>query len=86
MNLNEFSQAKSEVSHVVQMVRNHIAEEDFISKFILSVSNSHERLGEAMDRFDVKCKIWRHALFRCISQIIFYRTQIDVPHDATMGR
>ncbi len=26
MNLNKFSQAKSEFSHVVQMVRNHIAE------------------------------------------------------------
>ncbi len=21
----------------------------------------HERLGEVMDRFDVKCQIWRHA-------------------------
>ncbi len=29
MNLNEFSQAKSEFSHVVQMVRNHSAEKDF---------------------------------------------------------
>ncbi len=55
MNLNEFSQAKSEFSHVAQMVRNHIAEENFVSKFILSVSNSHERLGEAMDNFQVKC-------------------------------
>ncbi len=53
MNLNEFSQAKSEFSHVVRMVKNHIAE-DFISKFILSVSNLHERLP--MDRFDVKCQ------------------------------
>ncbi len=51
MNLNEFSQAKSEFSHVVQMVRNHIAEEHFISKVILSVSNSHERLGEAMPTY-----------------------------------
>ncbi len=54
MNLNEFSQEKSEFSHVVWMVRKHIAKEHFISKFILSVSNSHERLGEAMERFDVK--------------------------------
>ncbi len=65
MKLNEFPQAKSEFSHVVQMVRNHIAKEHFISKFILSVSNSHERLGEAMDRFNVKCQIWRHASSPC---------------------
>ncbi len=49
MNLNEFSQAKSEFSYVVRMVRNHIAKEHFVSKFILSVSNSHERLEEAME-------------------------------------
>ncbi len=68
------------------MVRNHIAEEYFVSKLILSVSNSHERLGEAMDRFDAKCQIWRHTsstcfkavAYRCIAQAIFYRTQIDV--------
>ncbi len=51
MNLNEFSQKKS---HVVQIVRNHIAKKHFVSKIILSVSNSHERLGEAMDKFHVK--------------------------------
>ncbi len=51
MNLNEFFQAKSEFSHVVQMVRNHIAEEHFISKVILSVSNSYEMLGEAMPKY-----------------------------------
>ncbi len=51
MNLSEFSQAKSEFSHVVHMVRNHIAEEHFISKVILSVSNSHEKLGEAMPKY-----------------------------------
>ncbi len=33
------------------MVRNDFAEEHFISKFILSVSNSHERLGEAMPKY-----------------------------------
>ncbi len=69
MNLNEFSQAKSEFSQVVWMVRNHIAEEHFISKFILSVSNSHERLGEAMDRFDVKCQIWRQASSPCFKAV-----------------
>ncbi len=59
MNSNEFSQAQSEFAHVVQMVRNHIAEEHFISKFVISVSNSHERLREAIPKngtgFDVKC-------------------------------
>ncbi len=35
MNLNEFSQAKSEFSDVVQMVRNHIAEEHFVNNFLL---------------------------------------------------
>ncbi len=69
MNINEFSQAKSEFSHVIQMVRNHITEEHFISKFILSVSNLHARLGEAMDNFDVKCQIWRHASFPCLKAI-----------------
>ncbi len=54
MNLNEFSQAKSEFSHVVRMVKNHFADEHFISKFILSVINSRERLEEAMDNFHVK--------------------------------
>ncbi len=49
--LNEFSQGKSEFSHVIQMVRNHIAEEHFICKVMLSVSNSHERLGEAMPKY-----------------------------------
>ncbi len=53
MNLKEFSQAKSEFSQVVQIVRNHIAEEHFISKFVLSVSNSHERLGEAMPKYRI---------------------------------
>ncbi len=65
MNLNEFSQAKSEFSHVVRMVRNHIADEHFFSKFILSVSNSHERFGETMDTFHIKCQIWRHASSPC---------------------
>ncbi len=41
------------------MVRNDIDKENFISKFILSVSYSHERLGEAMNRFDVKCLIFQ---------------------------
>ncbi len=35
MNLNKFFQAKSEFSHVVQMVRNHIAKEHFVSNFVL---------------------------------------------------
>ncbi len=89
MNSNEFSQAQSEFAHVVQMVRNHIAEEHFISKFVISVSNSHERLREAIPKngtgFDVKCQIWLQTRFiqmlqssSCISQTIFYRTQIDV--------
>ncbi len=69
MNLNKFSQAKSEFSHAVRMFRNHIAEEHFISKFILSVSNSHERLGEAMARFDVKCQICRHASSPCFKAV-----------------
>ncbi len=51
MNLNEFYQTKLEFSHVVQMVRNHIAKENFIRKVILSVSNSHERLEEAMPKY-----------------------------------
>ncbi len=51
MNLNKFSHEKSEYSHVVHMFRNHITEEHFISKFVLSVSNSHERLGEAMPKY-----------------------------------
>ncbi len=67
------------------MVRNHIAEEHVVSKFILSVSNSNERLGETMDNFKVKCQIWRHASSPCFKavgaftnlQTIFYRTQID---------
>ncbi len=50
MNLSKFSQAKSEFFNIVQLVRNHIAEEHFISYFILSVSNSHERLGETMPK------------------------------------
>ncbi len=61
INLNKFSKAKSEVSHVVWMLRNHIAEEHFVIKFILSVSNSHQRFGEAMDNFYIKCQISRHA-------------------------
>ncbi len=44
-----FPKQSHDISHVIQMVRNHTAEEYFISKVILSVSNSHdERLGEAM--------------------------------------
>ncbi len=50
MNLNKFS-ANSEFSHVVQMVTNHIHEAHFISKFILSVSNSQKRLGEAVLKY-----------------------------------
>ncbi len=69
MNLNNFPQAKSEFSHVVQMVRNHITEEHFVSKFILSVSNSYERLGEAMNNFHVKCQIWRHASSPCFKAV-----------------
>ncbi len=69
MNLNEFSDAKSEFSHVVQMIRNHFAKEHFISKFIFSVNNLHERLGETMDRFDVKCQIWRDALSPCFKAV-----------------
>ncbi len=69
MNVNEFSQAKSEFSHVVRMVKNHIGEEHFVSKFILSVSNSHERLGEAMDNFHIKCQIWRHASSPCFKAV-----------------
>ncbi len=41
----------SEFTHVVQIVRNHTAEEHFINKVILSVSNSHERLGEAIPKY-----------------------------------
>ncbi len=51
------------------MVRNHIAEEHFISKFILSVSNLHEWLEEAMDNFDIKCQIWRHASSPCFKAV-----------------
>ncbi len=69
MNLNEFSQARSEFSHVVQMVRNHIAEKHFFSKFILSVSNSQERLGEAVDNVHVKCQILRHASSPCFKAV-----------------
>ncbi len=69
MNLNKFFQPKSEFSHAVQMVRNHIAKEHFISKFILPVSNSHERLGEAMARFDIKRQIWRHASSPCFKAV-----------------
>ncbi len=69
MNLNKSSQAKSEFSHAIRMVRNHIAEEHFISKFILSVNNLHERLGEAIARFDVKCQIWRHASCPCFKAV-----------------
>ncbi len=69
MNLSEFSQAKSEFSHVVRMVRNHTAEEHFVRKFILSVSNSHERLGEAMDNFQVKCQTWRHTSSPCFKAV-----------------
>ncbi len=58
MNLNKFSEAKPEFSHVVQMIRNHFAEEHFVNKFVLSVSNSHERLEEAIDNFHFKCQIW----------------------------
>ncbi len=83
MNLNKFSQTKSEFYHVVQMVRNHIAEKHFVSKIILSGSNSHERLGEAIDKFHIKCQIWRRFIpmlqsSSCISKTMFYRTQIDV--------
>ncbi len=69
MNLNEISQPKSDISHVVQMVRNHFAEESFVSKFVLSVSNSHERLGGAMDNIHVKCQIWRHASSPCFKAV-----------------
>ncbi len=69
MNLNEYSQAKSAFSHVIQMVRNHIAKKDFISKFILSDSNSHERFGETMYKFHVKCQIWRHASSPCFKAV-----------------
>ncbi len=33
------------------MLRNHIAKEHSISNVILSVSNTHERLGEAMHKY-----------------------------------
>ncbi len=69
MNFSEFSKAKSEFSHAVQMVGNHIAEEHFISKYFLSVSNSHESWGEAMVRFYVKYQIWRHASSSCFKAI-----------------
>ncbi len=74
------SQAKSEFSHVLQMVRNHIAEEHFISKFILSVSNSHERLGEAMDRFDIKYQIWRHASSPCFKAVCASTKLYSIAH------
>ncbi len=48
MNLNEFSQAKSEFPHVVQMVRNHIAEEPYYQQIHFISHNSPEKLGEAM--------------------------------------
>ncbi len=54
---------------IFQMVRNHIAEKHFFSKFILSVSNSHERLGETMYKFHVKCQIWRHTSSPCFKAV-----------------
>ncbi len=67
------------------MVRNHIAEEHFVSNFVLYVSNSHERLGEAVENFHVKCQIWRHASSPCFKAVgtspklySIARTQIDV--------
>ncbi len=85
MNLNKFSQAKSEFSHVVQMVRNHIAKEHFIGKVILSVSNSNERLGEGMPKYvQILCQMPNMEMHfipmlqssTCISQTILYHTQI----------
>ncbi len=67
----------SESSHVVRMIRNHIGEEHFVSKFILSVRNSHERLGQAMPNVET-CFIPMLQSSRCISQAIFNHTQIDV--------
>ncbi len=69
MNLNEFSQAKSEFSHVVQMVRNDIAEEHFVSNFVLYVSNLHKRLEEEVDNFHVKYQKWRHASSPCFKAV-----------------
>ncbi len=51
MNLNTFSHAESEFSHVVHLLRNHIAEENFVNKFVISVSNSHKRLGTVMPKY-----------------------------------
>ncbi len=44
MKLNEFCHEVSEYSHVVQMFRNYIAKEHFVSKLVKSVSNSQERV------------------------------------------
>ncbi len=54
---------QSQNFHVVQMVRNHIAEEKFISshfiskKFTWKVGKGNTQICY---RFDVKCQIWRH--------------------------
>ncbi len=85
MSINEFSEAKSEFSQVVQMVRNHIAEEHFIRKFSLSVSYSHERLGKAMDRFDVKCQIWRHVSSPCFKAVRASPKLYSIAHKSMLG-
>ncbi len=85
MNLNEFSQAKSEFSHVVRMVRNHIAEEHFVSKIIFSVRNLHDRLGVAMDNFNVKCQIWRHASSPCFKAVGASPKLYSITHKSMCG-
>ncbi len=68
MKLNEFSQVRI-FSCSSDGQKSYIAKEHFISKLILSVSNSHEKLGEAVDNFDVKCQIWRHASSPCFKAV-----------------
>ncbi len=50
MNLNKFSQAKSEFSHVFQMVRNHIAKKHFFQQinFISTNFTSNAKYGDTL--------------------------------------
>ncbi len=63
-NLNKFSQAESEFSHVIQMFRDNIAKEHFASTLVKSVSNSHGKLRESMPKYGTDltsiAKYWNH--------------------------
>ncbi len=86
MNLNKFSQAKSEFSHIVWMVRNHIqwycwrtfCQQIHFTKSAIRMKGWERQWTILTSNAKYGDTLHPHATEQYVHQTILYRTQIDV--------